>query len=95
MKQSPTPLAQMKVFHHYTSKKGAMLISMNGREDDAKWVTGRMCSYVNLNRKALIITMPEWLAVKSGLIPMGALGANNDKFRDKSPADSSAEKRTV
>lgn len=49
-----------------------------------------MCSLHFLNRKAVIATMPEWLAVKVGFIQRGALafGGINDKFKDKQPAHS-------
>jgi hypothetical protein len=60
---------------------------MDGREENAKWISGSMCSLHFLNRKAVIATMPEWLAVKVGFIPTGALafGGINDKFKDDKP----------
>ena len=81
----PQPLAQLTVCWHHTSKKGALLVSLNGNENDAKWVPGWQCSIHHLNRKTLIITMPEWFAVKVGLIKMGALpfGDADDKFTDR------------
>lgn len=81
----PTPLTQMKMCCHHTSKKGAFLLSMNGNDKDAKWIPGNMCIPFFINRTTAVVTMPEWLAVKSGFIPMGALafGGINDKFQDK------------
>lgn len=83
--KSPQPLAQMKVHWHYTSKRGALFVSLDGREDNAKWIPGSQCSAHHVNRKTLILTMPEWLAVKKGLMSTGRLtfGGNHDKFRDK------------
>ena len=84
----PTPQAQMKMCRHHTSKKGAILLSMNGDDKDAKWVPGSQCSLFFINRTTAIVTMPEWLAVKAGFIPKGALafGGIDDKFQDKQPA---------
>lgn len=88
----PTPLAQMTVCWHYTSKRGALLLSHTGNDKDAKWVPGRQCSIHHINRTTLIVTMPEWLAVKVGLMPMGALpfGDSNDKFTDRYTAGASS-----
>jgi hypothetical protein len=60
-------------------------ISTDGNEDNAKWVPGWQCSIHQVNRRVLIITMPEWFAVKIGLIAMGALpfGEKDDKFTDR------------
>lgn len=86
----PTPQAQLTVYHHYTSKRGALLVSVNGNEDEAKWLSGSQCSVYHINRRTLVLTMPEWLAVKVGFMQKGALtfGGNHDKFQDRPEADS-------
>lgn len=55
-------LAQMRVTRHWTTAK-AVLVSTTGNKEDAKWVPK---SQIDLHDEYL--TMPEWLAVKCGLI---------------------------
>lgn len=84
----------MKMCWHHTSRKGAKLLSMNGNEKDAQWVPGSQCSLHFINRTTAIVTMPEWLAVKVGFIPMGALafdGGTSAKFTDDQPARQAAD----
>jgi hypothetical protein len=73
---------------HHTSRKGAKLLSLNGNNQDAQWVSGSQCSLHFINRTTAIVTMPEWLAVKVGFMKPGALGfgVKDDKFRDTQPA---------
>lgn len=58
-------LAQLRVTRHYATSK-AVLVSTTGNKDDAKWVPK---SQIDLRDGYL--TMPEWLAVKCGLIEKG------------------------
>jgi hypothetical protein len=58
-------LAQFRVTRHWSTAK-AILVSTTGNKKDAKWVPK---SQVDLNGDYL--TMPEWLAVKAGLIAKG------------------------
>lgn len=77
--------AQLTVYQHWSTKK-ALLISTNGDEKDAKWVQSSLVTVHQHNRNVLVITMPERVAVKKGLMPIGALtfgGNNNDSFTDK------------
>ena len=82
---NPTPQAQLTVCVHY-HRKNNYLISTTGYDKDAKWIPGSQCSVFYINRTTAIVTMPEWLAVKQKLIPMGVLESKDDTFRD-TPAD--------
>lgn len=85
----PTPLAQLKVIQHYRRPR-ALLLSSDGREEHAQWVPVSMLTVHHYNRNVLVITLPEWLAVKKGFIEKGRLtfGDTNvgSKFSDKSPS---------
>lgn len=58
-------LAQMRVTRHWTTAK-AVLVSTTGDKDDAKWVPKSQIDLVGE-----YLTMPEWLAVKTGLMEKG------------------------
>jgi hypothetical protein len=65
IERRPPTLAQMQVTVHYRTKK-ALLVSTSGEREEAKWVPK---SQIYLHDQYL--TMPEWLAVKAGLIAKG------------------------
>lgn len=85
MLDPPTPLAQLKVIRHYRRPR-ALLLSADGREEHAQWVPISMLTVHQEHRNVLVITLPEWLAVKKGFIEKGRLifGGNNagKKFTD-------------
>lgn len=58
-------LAQLRVTVHWSTAK-AIRVSTTGNKEDAKWVPK---SQIDLHGEYL--TMPEWLAVKCGLITKG------------------------
>lgn len=88
---NPTPLAQLKVIQHYRRPR-ALLLSADGREESAQWVPVSMLTVHHVSRNVLVITLPEWLAVKKGFIEKGRLtfGGNNagKKFTDAKTAGS-------
>lgn len=63
--RQPPKLAQLAVTVHYRTPK-AILVSTTGEREEAKWVPKSQASL-----SGHLLTMPEWLAVKSGLIPKG------------------------
>ena len=52
--------------HSFTQK--AILVSDNGNEDNAVWLPVSQIQTRDKGGARMIVTMPEWLAMKEGLI---------------------------
>lgn len=60
-------LVDIPGFLHAETLK-AVLVSDTGQESRAKWLPKSQCELVHERGNAVIVTMPEWLAIDKGLI---------------------------
>lgn len=67
--ESKEPVEIEMYLHHKTDK--AYLLSDDGEEDNAKWFGMSLVKIEHrhkLNKQIVHVTMPEWLAIKEGLV---------------------------
>ena len=60
-------LTQVTMKEHYRTDKG-ILVSETGKKSDAIWLPLSQLDVEEKPNDVVILTMPEWLAIKSGLV---------------------------